>query len=221
MGKLTLISLTEDEHNAAKAWLGKQVPDEFSFAHFVGFGAGSRCASKIWPEERFVEVGRCLIQERNIYPIVFGGPEDRELGERLIATWGRGANAAGEVSVRLSAAILANCTLYVGNDTGTMHLAAAVGTRCIVAMSALDWPGRWNPYGSGHIVFRSQVSCEGCRLDVCTEEGLRCLKNISVKEVASACKEALVISESRGRDYLREQNGSLCESPARYSRTCA
>jgi heptosyltransferase III len=185
------LALTEVEHSTAGAWLGRQVPAEFLRSKFVGFGPGSKCSSKIWPENRFVDVGCHLIKELNIYPIVFGGPEDRQLGDRLIAAWGRGANAAGKVPVRLSAAILASCELYVGNDTGTMHLAAAVGTRCVVAMAAVDWPGRWNPYGSGHTVLRSEVSCAGCRLEICTVEGLRCLKDISVTAVVGACQAAL------------------------------
>lgn len=185
------LALTEAEHDAARKWMHTHLPEQFSFSRFVGFAPGSKWPSKVWPEDRFVELGRRLIEERDIYPIVFGGPEDRPLAQRLITLWGRGANAAGEFPVRQAAAALATCKLYVGNDTGTMHLAAAVGTRCVVTMSALDWPGRWNPYGSGHTVFRRQVPCGGCLLEVCTTEGLRCLKEISVAEVVEACLETL------------------------------
>lgn len=183
------MALTGEERAAAEMWLKTNIPDTSQTDRLVGFGPGSKWLSKIWPEDRFLQVGRSLIEARNIYPIIFGGPEDREIGNRLIAKWGRGANASGQLPVRHAAAALASCKLYVGNDTGTMHLAAAVGTRCVVPMSALDWPGRWTPYGPGHRVFRSQVSCEGCLLEVCDVEGLRCLKNISVEEIEDACKE--------------------------------
>ena len=63
-----------------------------------------------------------------------------------------------------------------------MHLAAAVGTPCVAIMSALDWPGRWVPYGQGHIVLRRSVPCEGCLLKVCDKEGMRCLKEIEIDE---------------------------------------
>ena len=184
------LALTEDESREANAWLRENAL-RFGRGELVGFGPGSKWPSKVWPEERFLEVGRRLIESQNIFPVVFGGPEDREVGERLLQVWGRGANAAGELSVRHAAAALAHCRLYVGNDTGTMHLAAAVSTPCVAIMSALDWPGHWNPYGAGHIVLRRSVPCEGCLLKVCEREGMRCLREITVEEVVDACTRSL------------------------------
>ena len=185
------LELTENEQREADGWLQRHVPSHLTASCIVGFAPGSKWQSKVWPEERFAEVGRRLIESENIFPIVFGGSEDRSLGDRLISQWGRGANAAGQLSVRLAAAALSHCQLYVGNDTGTMHLAAVVGTKCVVLMSALDWPGHWNPYGDGHLVLRRSVPCEGCLLQVCDKEGLRCLKEISVADVIDACSELL------------------------------
>jgi ADP-heptose:LPS heptosyltransferase len=157
----------------------------------VGFGPGSKWPSKVWPLERYAALGQRLVAELDAFPIVFGGPEDRELGERLLAQWGRGANAAGELNVRQAAAVLRLCQLYVGNDTGTMHLAAAVGTTCVVAFAAQDWPGRWYPYGDQHVVLRRPVPCEGCMLSVCTEHGMACMMEISVEDMWRACQQVL------------------------------
>lgn len=184
------LALTDAEQSEARTWWQRNVPGN-NFSNAVGFGPGSKWPSKVWPEDRFAELGRRLVQTLNIFPIVFGGAEDRELGQQLITTWGRGANAAGALPVRPAAAALSRCRLYVGNDTGTMHLAAAVGTRCIAIMSAQDWPGHWNPYGTGHIVLRRSVPCEGCMLRVCEKEDLRCLKEISVEAVVEACGRLL------------------------------
>ncbi len=185
------LALTEEEHQHADKWLRRHAPSYSTTKCLVGFGPGSKWPSKIWPEERFVSVGRKLIQTRNVFPIVFGGPDDRELGERLIRAWGRGASAAGELAVRHAAAALARCEFYVGNDTGTMHLAASVGTPCVAIMTALDWPGHWNPYGAGHTVLRRAIPCEGCLLKVCEKEAMRCLKEIAVEEVVEACEGVL------------------------------
>lgn len=196
------LDLTEEEGRSAGVWWREHMnmvvsgdPGSDASGGAVGFGPGSKWASKVWPEERFIEVGRQLVQTLGIFPVIFGGPEDRKLGERLVNAWGRGANAAGELPVRQAAAALSRCRLYVGNDTGTMHLAAAVGTPCVVLMSALDWPGHWNPYGSGHMVLRRSVPCEGCLLKVCEREGMRCLKEIGVAEVVDACRKTLERSE--------------------------
>ena len=200
------LMLRSEEHDAADVWLRDNVL-MFGAGELVGFGPASKWPSKVWPEERFAELGRQLIGKCDVYPLVFGGSEDRGLGDRLIAAWGKGANAAGVLRVRHTAAALSRCQLFVGNDTGTMHLAAAVGTSCVVTMSAQDWPGRWNPYGKGHTVLRRQVSCEGCMLKICTHEGLRCLKEISVEEVVEACEGVLrAKSEEQGAGIRNQRS---------------
>jgi ADP-heptose:LPS heptosyltransferase len=183
--------LTETEISTANHWIKSNVGSLDSVS-LIGVGPGSKWASKIWPEENYAKVGRRLFSnDTHAYPIVFGGPTDQALGDRLLRTWGRGANAAGKLSPRQAAAALSRCELYLGNDTGTMHLAASVGTRCVAIMSAQDWPGRWYPYGEHHVVLRTNVPCEGCQLKVCEREALRCLTSITVEEVVSACCQIL------------------------------
>lgn len=173
------------ERQRAAAWLEAQrVPPD---RPLVGFGPGARRSTKLWPEDRYKELGLRLIREQNVHPVIFSGPEDAATGQRLIEAWGRGSNAAGVLGVREAAAALERCALYIGNDTGTTHLAAAVGTTCVAIFSAQDWPGKWHPYGAGHIVLRRNVPCTGCRLDTCTTNGLRCLTEIEVNDVYQCC----------------------------------
>ena len=86
---------------------------------------------------------------------------------------------------------LKDCALYVGNDTGTMHLAAAAGTACVALFSARDWPGAWYPYGVPQRVFRTALECEGCYLVACAERGNECLTRIGVGEVIDGCTDLL------------------------------
>jgi ADP-heptose:LPS heptosyltransferase len=195
------LELTDAEIMEGRSWVDRNCP-KTSHTAIVAFGPGSKWPSKIWPEDSFAGLGTKLIESLEIFPVVFGGREDIELGNRLIKAWGRGANAAGVLSVRFAAAALSHALIYVGNDTGTMHLAAAVGTPCVAIVSAQDWPGHWRPYGNGHSVLRRSVPCEGCLLEVCVNEDLRCLKEISVDDVASACERLL--HESRARSAIRK-----------------
>jgi ADP-heptose:LPS heptosyltransferase len=151
--------------------------------------------SKIWPQENYRAVGRRLIDEFGLTPVVFGGPEDRATGEALIGSWKKGCCAAGALGVREAAAAMKDALFYLGNDTGTMHLAAAVGTPCVAIFSAQDWPGRWHPYGAGHQVLRLSVACEGCKLEICNRK-LECLRQISPETVFKCC--AAVIRGSSG-----------------------
>jgi ADP-heptose:LPS heptosyltransferase len=190
------LRLDADERSRAESWLTNKLDGQADAQQLVAVGAGSKRASSRWPESNFAELGRMIIDELDMFPIVVGGSDDRELGERLISKWGTGVNGAGELSVRQSAAVMAHCRLYVGNDTGTMHLAAASGIPCVAVFSSADWPGRWYPYGKGHTVFRSSVPCEGCRLDDCVEQDLICLRQIAVNDVLAAVRQTLVDSAS-------------------------
>jgi ADP-heptose:LPS heptosyltransferase len=127
---------------------------------------------------------------------VFGGREDREIGDRLIDNWGRGYDAAGALGLRPAAAALKRCALFLGNDTGTMHMAAAVGVPCVAVFSSRERPGVWFPHGDNHRVFRSQIECEGCGLVECVERQNECLRRISANEVLNACRQRLCEVES-------------------------
>ncbi len=153
-------------------------------ARLLGVGPGSKMPSKVWPLERFREVGRRLLQDQpDLVLLVVGGRDDAERGEALCRAWGlRAHNLAGEFSPYGSAEVLRQCIAYVGNDTGVMHLAAMVGTPCVALFSARDYPGQWEPYGAGHAVLRRETDCAGCMLEVCSY-GNRCLDKITVDEV--------------------------------------
>jgi len=144
--------------------------------------------AKRWPLNRFIEVARRVCADLPASRlIIFGGREDFRLGEDIRKAIGRKVvNVAGKLTVLESAEALRRCSVYVGNDTGVMHLAAAVGTPCVAIFSARDHPGRWDPWGTNNIVLRKEPPCAGCLLDVCTKEDMMCLKDIHVDEVVSA-----------------------------------
>jgi ADP-heptose:LPS heptosyltransferase len=174
------------EEAEVAAWLGALPGD--GNRRWLGVGPGSKMPAKRWPEERFQQVTRELVKSHNVWPVVFGGPEDRAVGDRLVAAAGRGHNAAGRLGLRGSVAALRRCALYVGNDTGTMHLAAAAGTPCVAIFSAREWPGMWFPYGVPQTVLRKQIECEGCTLIECQTHANECLNHISAPEVMAACQ---------------------------------
>ena len=160
----------------------------FSGHDIVAFAPGSKMQAKKWPVDRFERVGLALLHRfPGLRLVVVGGPGEKPLGDRLCRAWGdRALNLSGALSVWESAAMLERCALYVGNDTGTMHLAASVATPCVAIFSARDNPGKWEPAGPGHIVLRHEVPCAGCMLETCVDHDLACLKAISVDEVLAA-----------------------------------
>ncbi|MEP6705427.1 MAG: glycosyltransferase family 9 protein, partial [Acidobacteriota bacterium] len=186
------LALTVQERQSTREWIDSTGVSKYSGPR-VAVGPGSKWDSKIWDEDRYAEVVGRLIASHDVVPVIFGGPEDREAGERLIASWGRGANGAGALDVRKAAAALGECEFYLGNDTGTMHLAASVATTCVALFSAVDWAGRFEPFGDRHILFRRSVECEGCHSPTCLnlEYPNKCLRLIHTDEVYEACVEVL------------------------------
>jgi len=132
-----------------------------------------------------------LIKKNAVWPVVFGGSEDVGLGNRLLSAWGCGYNAAGKLSLRGSAAALKHCALLLTNDTGTMHLGAAVDVPCVAVFSSRAAPGIWEPLGGGHRVLRSDIECEGCGLVECVERKMECLQRITTEEVLEQCVDVL------------------------------
>jgi ADP-heptose:LPS heptosyltransferase len=185
------LALGESDRAAVAQWLATRVPLQAAVHPWVAFAPGSNMASKLWPAERFEAVGRALIQRHRIWPVVVGGAEDREVAARLVQAWGCGTDAAGALTVRQSAALLERCKLFVGNDTGTMHLAAAGGLPCVALFSARDEPGKWDPMGGPHHVIRKAVPCAGCMLVRCEERDRLCLRLIEVDEVVAAAEDLL------------------------------
>ena len=178
---------TEEETTAADAWLAER---RRPGATLVGVCPVTTLPSKTWPFERFVELGERLMTSKDVDFVVVGGPDDAQVAGALVDAWGRGAVAAGALSLRVSAAVLSRCAFYIGLDSGSTHLAAAAGTRCVAITSDRDQPGQWDPLGSRHIVIRERVPCGGCFATDCPEPGHPCLSRITVDRVWQAMTEA-------------------------------
>jgi ADP-heptose:LPS heptosyltransferase len=157
-------------------------------SRLIAFAPGSKMPAKMWPLERFAAAGAQLLAR---YPdvrllVLGGGAEEEQAAQTLTAAWGsRSVNLVG-LPIWDTAAVLERCSLYIGNDTGTMHLAASVGVPCVAIFSARDNPGRWEPAGPGHVVLRREVPCAGCVLTDCVEHQKICLTSIGVDEVVAA-----------------------------------
>lgn len=184
------LGITEAERQRAGDWWRQKAGARLGPNGWVAICPGAKYTAKLWPLERYTEVVRLLMDKHGIFPVVIGGAEDREAGGKLLASWKTGLCSAGELNVRESAALMESARFYLGNDTGAMHLAAAVGIPCVAIFSARDWPGIWEPYGEGHKVLRFDVPCSGCRLEVCDQE-LQCLRGIQTQRVYEACVEVI------------------------------
>lgn len=145
--------------------------------------------AKRWPEERFVEVAQSIAKQINCRWWVFGALGDVAVAERILSKLPKGAahSLAGKTSLRELCACLKACDVVLTNDTGPMHLAAAVGTPVVVPFGStspeLTGPG-W-PVGRGHELIPGQAPCAPCFRRECPVD-FRCMRSISADTVVEA-----------------------------------
>lgn len=155
---------------------------------FVYVNPAARWQSKFWLQERWAELCERLLIAG--IPVIFGG----SVGERayiqgIIDQIPAGlptppAVAAGRLSLTASIALMQKASLYIGLDTGPMHMAAMAGIP-VVALFGPTHPERVGPYGVPHVVLRGQgLDCLCCRKRVCDK--MDCMQGISVEDVWQA-----------------------------------
>ncbi len=142
-------------------------------------------AAKRWPAERFVALSDRLTGEMGAETILFGSAGERDVAERIeTLSCGKIHNVAGQTRLRELAALLAECGIVVTNDTGAMHVAAAVGTP-VVAVFGPTNPVTTSPVGPRHTLIRHPMDCSPCLLRHCPIDH-RCMTAIEVEEVFEA-----------------------------------
>jgi heptosyltransferase-3 len=119
--------------------------------------------------------------------VLIGAEEDRSAANDVGVRWaGRSLNVSGDLSPRESAAVIQKADLFLGPDSGPMHLAASVGTPCVSIFSARIRPGIWFPCGDAQEVIYHKTDCFDCGLEVCKVEKKKCILSISPDEVVEA-----------------------------------
>lgn len=103
-------------------------------APWIALGIGSSEPYKQWGQERFAELARALRQAHDVSILVVGGPAEAVMTEWIVEQAGSAANriyGAASLPIDETAGLLSRCTLYVGNDTGFLNIAAAVGVHSL------------------------------------------------------------------------------------------
>jgi ADP-heptose:LPS heptosyltransferase/GT2 family glycosyltransferase len=128
-------------------------------------GAGN--VTKQWPEEHFSALIDLLIEKNNVNILLVGGADEVEVAAALLANVQRPeavASMAGKTSLADLPRLLKNCALYIGNDSGPKHIAAAVGIPTVGIHSGVVDPVEWGPIGPNAVALRRNMTCSPCYL---------------------------------------------------------
>ena len=154
--------------------------------------------AKRWPAERFAEAGDRLAAASSARAIVISGPEavdrGREVVERMHAP---PVDASGQWSLGQLAAALARCRLLISNDSGPVHIAAAVGTP-VVSLFGRNQPGlgpaRWGPVGARHVALHKDAPDGRCCTDARCPRPFLDVDALTVDDVVAVAKHVLAAS---------------------------
>jgi predicted lipopolysaccharide heptosyltransferase III len=147
---------------------------------------GARYWFKAWPWERFAALADRLAEQYGYQVLIGGNQQEFELAERICGTAAsRPINLAGRADMRIYAAVLKRTSLFVGNDSGAMHVAAAVGAPVVALFGPSD-PKEWGPRGAAAAVLYKGIDCRICFHPTCERGEQNCMKLIGIEEVLSA-----------------------------------
>jgi len=161
----------------------------------IGFQPASSRPDRRWSSDSFAKLGLELVKKYGAKIIIFGVPSEKDVGDEIQSKMdGRAINAAGKTSVRELSALLKRCHLLVTNDTGTMHVAAAVGTKVVALFFAHALVHETGPYGEGHIILQADIPCSPCSHHTNCKNPI-CKDYIAVEDVLSAVE---IINKGQG-----------------------
>jgi len=168
--------------SALSGWSGRE--------EFITCCAGTKMPSKDWGGENWAKLLSCLSEKTIGTGIAFiGSPDESDRCDILQKQWkGPSINLCSRLTPRESAVVIKRSILFLGHDSGPMHLASAVGTPTVAIFSARNKPAVWFPYGyeKRHRVIYHKTECYGCNLVECTKNKKKCIDSISIDEVLEA-----------------------------------
>lgn len=186
--RLERIYVEDADRLEVDTWLGEHRRSQDGPLVGIHPGSGIRATARRWPAERFAEILRRIWSEFGADIVLTGDESEKDLVDRVIRTAGSPAHSsAGRFTIKQTAALMSNCDLFISNDTGPMHMAAAMGTPTI-GLFGPNVPRRYAPVGEGSLGIYKGSDCSPCiqihkgQAGECSRGGI-CMEAIGVEDV--------------------------------------
>jgi len=181
-GRLSLYCTKEE-----MMWAREKLADRTWVAVNAGAAYGS---AKRWLPDRFAVTADKLFKEFGTHLLLLGGPGEILIGSHISRLMhAPHLNLIGKTSIRQLMALLSHCRLLLTNDSGPMHIAAAMGTPVVALFGPTD-PTTTSPVGSLSRILRHETDCAPCLMRHCPTDH-RCMTAISVEEVVEGARSLL------------------------------
>jgi heptosyltransferase III len=152
---------------------------------------GASQANKRWPVERFAAIAQWLRESHRIATVANLGPGDEPIEAEVKRAFAGAGVIMKDLDVRGLVALLAGSHLFVGNDTGPTHIAAALQKKCVVVFGASD-SKVWSPWKTDYRLVENPFPCNQCPRGRCESLATsQCIDSISIEQVRDACQALL------------------------------
>ncbi|MBE0427085.1 MAG: lipopolysaccharide heptosyltransferase I [Nitrospirae bacterium] len=149
---------------------------------YAVFVPGARWKTKKWPPESFGKLSSLL----PVRTIITGSKSDINVANEIVdLSNGKAISIAGKTELKELIEVMRGARFTVSNDSGPMHIAAALGVTVFALFGPTD-PVRTGPYGKGHTVIKAEISCSPCFKKRCKD--VKCMKSLSVEKVYEIIK---------------------------------
>jgi ADP-heptose:LPS heptosyltransferase len=155
---------------------------------------GGTSSTKRWPPENFAEIAGWLQRAHRVIPVVRFGPGEESIERAWRERFAQNAVFLGpqDMDLRELIALISNARLFVGNDSGPAHIAAAAGRPTVVIFGSSD-STTWGPWQTAHRVVQNDFACNPCKGDRCYAfPEPRCILTITPEQVQKACESILL-----------------------------
>jgi lipopolysaccharide heptosyltransferase II len=183
------IEATDEERESARRLLAEEgIPRG---TRFLVLNAGAAYGSaKRWHEDRFADVANILASEMNLSVALIGSESERPIADVIRAHMKRhSAILNGRTSLETLIGVLAESSLMITNDSGPMHIAAALGVPTVAVFGSTD-ERVTSPFGPRTRVVKNPVECSPCLLRECPIDH-RCMNGVSVEDVCKAARDVV------------------------------
>jgi heptosyltransferase I len=158
------------------------IPHPSSFREYAVLVPGARWKTKRWPPEKFGELASRLPMQS----VVVGSKPDKDSADLIVSlSKGKTISLAGKTNLKELIAVMRKAIFVISNDSGPMHIAAALGIPIYAIFGPTD-PLRTGPYGKGHTIISPAIPCAPCFKKTC--ENVKCLEGLSVDKVFEIIK---------------------------------
>ena len=163
-----------------------------SDAFLIGIHPGGSSYDKRWPEKQYAELVDKLVRQYNATILLLHGPNEKELANNIQKSMHSNAIIYAPKSIRELAALLSRCNMVVCNDSGPMHLAAALDVPTVAIFGPTDHVA-WRPMSENATVVRRDMPCWPCSAHKC-KIGWECTKKLPVEMVLNTAMTTLEMS---------------------------